>query len=562
MPSSKTTSLVICDLQPDLLGSIPEKETLLTSLKILIEIAQKRKWLILYSGLKFQPGYQNVSESHKLYGALKKLNSKLGDKAVHWFMEGYPGCEFHVLQKDDARVRHVWRSSHCHDNLVKLLKEEKIEEAYIVGIKASGSVQHAMQSVMNTGIVCTAIPECIKDDDNEKCEAILRHLLPVYGNVTPLQDIIHDFGMDELNSDTKEMYIDSISNRDTEETDILYATDCNRRGHGARYIELLMQRGNWKMYPNQIWYEDFIKGEFYCPLGKKVVDFCDEPDFSKVSMYLAGRDHLDEKDKVIEIAGKYMPKTYCIENGEWIGDMPPSDEEDGAISAPWFIKEADKNLGGAAIVIVAKPSEIMNYIVKDKRYVVQQHIRDPLLTDDGRKTHLKFYVLLIGEEDGITWNLYTYKGALLSISPHKWSATDLSQDTQVTIHRHPQHPAETEGWKQHWDSVYSKCKEATGEVIENAIQSKKLRGRSKKQYEVFSVDWMPDAHGNIWMFEFNLSPAVAQPEFDDPTSRDSRRDYLMKHDESMLKEALDIVFPWEENKGDGEWDFVKNIVAS
>ena len=73
---------------------------------------------------------------------------------------------------------------------------------------------------------------------------------------------------------------------------------------------------------------------------------------------------------------------------------------------------------------------------------------------------------------------------------------------------------------------------------------------------------MPDAHGNIWMFEFNLSPAVAQPEFDDPTSRDSRRDYLMKHDESMLKEALDIVFPWEQSKGDGEWDFVKKIVAS
>lgn len=565
MPSK--TSLVICDLQTDLLGSLHEREALLSSLKVIHEIAQKRGWLIVYSGLKFKSSYEGVSESHKLYGALKKLNNKLGDKAVHWFMEGFTGSDFYTLDKDegdadDTLFRQILRSKHSHDELVNLLTEEGIDTAYIVGAKASGSVQLAMQSIMDEGIVCTAIAECIKDDNEEKCQAILRHLLPVYGNVVKMQEIVEDFGIDQLTPQTKNMYIGLISNH--HENDFLLATDCNRRGHGARYIELLMQRGNWKMYPSQIWYEDFIKGEFYCPVGKRVVDFCDEPDFSNISMYLVGRDHLDEKDKVIEIAGKYMPKTYCIENGQWIGDAPPSDEEEGATASPWFIKESDKNLGGAAIMIVARPSEIMANITPNekKRYVVQQHIRDPLLTDDGRKTHLKFYVLLIGEEDGKQWELFTYKGALLSISPQKWTANDLSQDTQVTIHRHPEHPSETEGWKQHWDDVYKRCKNATAEVIENAIKSRKLRGRNKKQFEVFSVDWMPDTNGNLWMFEFNFSPAVAQPEFNDPNSRDKRRDYLMKHDEAMLREALDIVVPWEQSSEvDGEWDFVKKIYS-
>lgn len=273
-----------------------------------------------------------------------------------------------------------------------------------------------------------------------------------------------------------------------------------------------------------------------------------------VKILFSGREHLDEKDKVIEIAGRFMPKTFCIDEGKWVGDSPPCDDDKGAMSAPWFIKEADKNLGGDAIIIVKRPSEIMDSIQKNKRYVVQQHIRDPLLTDDGRKTHLKFYVLLICEDDGTSWTLYTYKGALLSISPTPWSPDDLSQETQVTIHRHPQPPGETEGWKQHWDRSYERCKRGTAEVIEKAITTGKLKGREKKQFEVFSVDWMPDNNGNIWMFEFNMSPAIAQREFDNPSNRDERRDYLMQHDHIMLKEALSIVMPWQGSQGQGQWE--------
>jgi hypothetical protein len=75
-----------------------------------------------------------------------------------------------------------------------------------------------------------------------------------------------------------------------------------------------LRRGGWQTYPTQVWYEDFIS-QYHCPIAKKVVDFCDEPDFSKVAMYLSGREYLDEKDKVIEFAGRFMPKTFCIDNG-------------------------------------------------------------------------------------------------------------------------------------------------------------------------------------------------------------------------------------------------------
>jgi len=485
------------------------------------------------------------------------LNEKLGDKAVHWFMEGWPGTE--ILSEDPSISPHendhiVWRSQHMPRELISLLEAEGIHNVILTGAKASGSVQAACQLLIDKCMDVSIVRDCVQDDNTERLEATLDHLLPIYGNVLTLKELVDDIGgLEILSSESKSSLVDLMSGG-TGGKALYYASDCERRGHGKRFIEILLERGDWKIYPTQIWYEDFVQGEYHCPLAKKVVDFCDEPNFSKIAMYLSGREHLDEKDKVIEIAGRFMPKTFCMEEGKWVGDEPPSDDEEGAISAPWFIKEADKNLGGDAIIIVSKPSEIMDYIHKNKRYVVQQHIRDPLLTDDGRKTHLKFYVLLICEDDGSTWSLYTYKGALLSISPKPWSPTDLSQDTQVTIHRHPHPPGETEGWKQHWDSIYEKCKQGTAEVIEKAIMTSKLKGRSKKQFEVFSVDWMPDDNGNIWMFEFNMSPAVAQREFDDPSNRDVRRDYLMQHDHIMLNEALSIVLPWQGGQGPGQWD--------
>lgn len=561
------SALLICDLQHDCIGSLAKKDSLLISIDIALQVVRGKNsvhnnsWIVIYSGLQFKSGYEGVSPNHKLFGSLKRFNEKIGDDKAHWFMEGFPGSEIVCKQSnlDDTRI--VWRSKHVPNELVALIKKEGIGQVYIVGAKASGSVQMSMQMLMDEGITVSAIKECIQDSDQRTLEATLEYILPIYGNIISLKDFVDDYGdgIDNLNDSSKDALIDLLSGGDGIGS-ALFACDCGRKGHGAKFIQLLMKRGGWKMYPTQVWYEDFIQGEFYCPMFKKIVDFCDEPEFSKVSMYLAGREYLDEKDKVISIAGRFMPKTYCIENGSFIGQSPPSDTEDGATDAPWFVKEADKNLGGAAISIVSKPSEIVNVIDVNHRYVVQQHIKRPLLTDDGHKAHLKFYVLLIGESDALSWKLYTYLGALLSISPRPWSSTDLSHDTQITIHRHPEPPSEIKGWRQHWTDVYTKCKAGTIEVIKEAIKGGKLKGRHKKQFEIFSVDWMPDEFGNIWMFEFNMSPAVAQPEYDDPTARDDRRNFLMQHDEMMLQEALSIVFPRHDEDTPGQWELAAEFM--
>merc|ERR1719364_241880 len=109
---------------------------------------------------------------------------------------------------------------------------------------------------------------------------------------------------------------------------IFYCTNCKVGGHGQRFCEYFLKRPNWRVYPNQKWFEDERRNEYHCPLGKKLVNFADESHFSRIAMYLKGRAWLEEKTKVIDIAGSYMPETFIIEGGAWKdGKAPPPDGE-------------------------------------------------------------------------------------------------------------------------------------------------------------------------------------------------------------------------------------------
>jgi Isochorismatase family len=132
--------LVICDVQHDILASLENSSSLrllLSATRIAIEAACNNKWMVvIHSGLKFQSRYNGVNHNHKLYGALRKLNDKLGnDDKVHFFMSGWPGCEFvlHIAEEDQT----IWRSNHLPHELVDALVQQQITKVFLVGVKAS-----------------------------------------------------------------------------------------------------------------------------------------------------------------------------------------------------------------------------------------------------------------------------------------------------------------------------------------------------------------------------------------------------------------------------------------
>jgi len=322
-----------------------------------------------------------------------------------------------------------------------------------------------------------------------------------------------------------------------------YVSNCLVGGHGQRFCEYLLQRPNWHLFPHQKWFEDEKGNAYHCPLGKRLVDFADETHFSRLAMYIKGRIWLEEKTKMWELVPDLMPDTYVINDCKWRdGREPPPDEQ--CPDLPWFVKEADRNWG-TSVHVCRKASECMELAKPGSTYVVQQHIRDPLLTDDGRKCHIKFYVLLVCLEDGVTWRVYCFKDGYLSISPNPWSPDDISKETQVTIIR-------TERVRQwsHWERVYPKCKAGVKEVVRRGVEEGKLEGRlGRRQFEILSADFIVDTHDKVWLFEFNMSPVLKD-----------KKESPKVHDADMITPALDIVVPWEEGTV-GNWDLAGEFVG-
>jgi len=564
-------ALVVCDMQPDFLKSItPESRrmALLDAVQISVHTARLANWPILFYCLEFKPGYEGVSPHDTVYGALARLNAKLGDAQVHWFMEGYEGSKIlpslvtaASINDDDCTII---RRRHQHhfpqQQLVNVLKEQEISHVTVVGCKAGYSIQAVCQVFCDQGFQVSVVRECVGDDDENRLAAVMQHLIPIYATVVGLVDYVDQ-------AVTIEDYVDRPKDecdlQDFQSALVQYCCDCGRGGHASLYIFYLLQRTEWQLFPRQQWYVDFID-TYFCPLGKRVIHFCDEPQFSLVSMYLKGREWLDEKEKLVQLAGNVMPETFLIKRRQWIGETPPGLNDEFIVDKTcWFVKDVNKN-GGRAVQMCNHVSECMNLTEPDEVYVVQRHVADPLLTDDGCKCHIKFYSLLHCNEHGV-WDLYTYKDAFLSVSPNQWSPNDVSKETQITVKRNKRlkFGQAVEGWQTHesvWPAAYDKCKEAVTVIVGNAIAQGKLQTRpNKKQFEIFSADFMLDTSGKLWIIEFNFSPVLYDPKFANdenlttPGLKKYHELYLKQGEEAevndgeMIRDAVTIAF--DDGKG-------------
>eukprot|EP00930_Biecheleria_cincta_P055391 TRINITY_DN41713_c0_g1_i1.p1 TRINITY_DN41713_c0_g1~~TRINITY_DN41713_c0_g1_i1.p1 ORF type:complete len:649 (+),score=93.12 TRINITY_DN41713_c0_g1_i1:71-2017(+) len=318
---------------------------------------------------------------------------------------------------------------------------------------------------------------------------------------------------------------------------------CRRIGHGTFYCEVLLRRPDWKLHPNTKWFESEDHIQYFCPEGNILVDFCDEMHFSRLCMFLKGRQCLENKARLGMLVPHLMPETFHIVDRQWVDGRCPVDRE-GEDALPWFVKEAEGNEGTfveccdtvAQCMILARPG---------KNYVVQQHVRDQLLYE-GRKFHLRLHALIICMEDGVTWRLYTYKDGYLNIAPNHWSPADVSRDTQVVIYR-----SRRIGDWEHWPNVYPKCKASFTEVVVKAVVQGKLEGRlGKKQFEIASMDYMVDTHGEVWLIECNMGPVL----------RDAYTDPEL-NDDAMVTSAFEIIVPHEDTPKPGQWDFAGEFIG-
>eukprot|EP00956_Cyclotella_meneghiniana_P014239 scaffold21256_cov40-Cyclotella_meneghiniana.AAC.6 len=467
-------ALIICDMQPDILPSLfanspSQREAFLHAVQSAVLAAISSPLpidnsLVLFTGLQFPPRYEGLHPNHCLYGSLRRLNEKVGDDAAHWFMEGYCGSDIDasllaLLKKNekndnnndvnDDKYQIIYRKAgHLPPQslIQKLQQHSSITEVTIIGAKASQSIQSTVQYIVEycPYIDVSVIREAIGDDTIRRCDAILEYLLPLYARVVSLEEfVVATCGLERFSREMQQHQQLIEANEH-----VKYYVDCERGGHYSLFVHHLAHGGDdtsscWQKYPRQKWYEDVMLSgkQYYCPLGKRVVDFCDEPAFSVISMFLKGRDCLDDKGKLMNLAKDFLPETYVIKGGgnntNNSHDIIDKIQRTESSSGPWFVKETNKN-GGRAVTVCQTAEDAMALTCNPKEtYVIQRHVTNPSLCNDngGTKWHLKVYNLLANDADGNHWTLHCHNEPFLCIASKPWSMNDLSTEAQITIRR-------------------------------------------------------------------------------------------------------------------------------
>lgn len=281
---------------------------------------------------------------------------------------------------------------------------------------------------------------------------------------------------------------------------------------------------------------------------------------------------MDDKGKLINVAQEFLPETYVMKSGENI-DLQSKQ------SGPWFVKETNKN-GGRAITVCKDSTEAIALANNDNETcVIQRHVDNPSLLNDGRKWHLKVYNLLVCDEEGSSWTLRCHNEPFLCVAEAPWSIDDLSPEAQITIRRtkRVKHDVPLEELNADNRLVFQKCTDIVSTVVQRAIESNELQGRpGKKQFEVFSADFIFDSDFKAHLIEFNFSPVLFDPlakqELTTKGLKAYMRDFELNgdaaaiNDHAMIKDVVSMVFypkqtfaKKEMQDAIGGWEYIKSF---
>ena len=578
MKQRKKHALIICDYQRVVCNSIAnkrERRSVTTCIDLSLQVARQEQHTIIWMGLAFEPGYPTVSPQNKLYGPLRKFqelsltNPSLQRNAPQWYQADHADTQFCQTPRSDEVT--IWRNTHLlsptqQEKLLKTLQD--VESVTVVGCHTGVCVQAMVQWLCSCNKEVTIISDAVGDAHPKRHQAVLEHLLPTYANqICSISNWIDDvIGLESFRH-LQQQQLQPPPSNDNDHTDrkVRYFSDCQRGGHFFLYTQHLLEQSydsnrEWRPYPTQHWYTDesILSGgstNYVCPLGKRVVEFCDEPQFSNsMSMFVKGREWLDEKDKLYTLSqtvADMMPRNYVLlRNHQWKDGKGPPTTDDS--SGPWFLKECNKN-GGTAVQVFATISECLEHANRDSIYVLQPHIANPLLTHDGRKCHVKVYNLLVNnhhnnaddDSDNTVsniWKLYTYPEAFLSTSPNPWSCHDVSVETQITTKRHERLVVgqASDTWSGWTPELYQTFQSQMATVVQAALaqgklQSRKNHNQPQPQFELFSADFMLDTDLKSWLIECNFGPVLFDPLLVDgqPLTTPGLVEYQRLYDESI-----------------------------
>ena len=541
-------TLIVCDVQPDVVRKLPEpRQKFLDLVQMAVQASRQSTTSttsIVYTMLKFDDSYTGIPSSHPRLGVLRRLAATTKNPQLKWFTSSKLSImnEMSTTNDNEYVVSRTTFLPQANDTALLEVLEKCIssttsgggqadQDSNLVTVLGYGPTVQAMCHLLGDVLALPhvqIIRECVCDENEARCQAFLEHGLLFNEQVVPLVEYLE--GVDLLH--TK---IDIVPS--TPRNTIKYVCDCGRGGHLSLFLPYLIRDYGYVPWPTQPWYKEMSSSlshtgskEYHCPLGRRVVDLCDEPQFgSGTRFFLAGRQYLDEKDLLYDLVPELMPPTFhSLEAAQEFVSQNYTDSKQEPLI--WFLKKVNQNGGRAVTVIHGLPNRPL---AKDEQ--LQLHIPNPLLFHEHSssspnrttpsekgiyKCHVKTYVHIAcvpSNEPGSAtcWQLYMHDLFYLLTASRPWSVQDLSDEAQITTlrtHRlYRDHP-----WRVKWQ-LTEKCHTRMATVLERAVQQGKLQqtpgpvdpsSKAALQFEINSADWMLDESGRIYLIECNGIPVL------------------------------------------------------
>jgi len=572
--SSNGRVLIVCDVQPDVIRKIspPERNRRVDLIKIAVQAARTTRTTstcttIIHTLMQFdEPGYRQIDPRHPRLGVLRRL-ADAGNTSVNWFTsdelplgpivvtpENKTGEQEEIVVKRSTFLPHASDgelmevlSRHCcipsgADGATTSPSTGSTYSVTLVGYQPTAqALCHILGDVLAAPSI-QILKECILWEDERDSGQQQQQLMQQQQQ--PRTQVWLDHGL--LFNEQVVSLVDFLAETDTlhEQIDCLwedgakYVCDTGRGGHLCLFLPYLIRDYGYVEWMTQPWYEEnSLTGsnkQYRCPLGRRIVDLCDEPKFSRsLRFFLAGRQYLDEKDLLYELVPEFMPPTFgsigsakayaeAIMTGDDEGE--PSQRDEPSNKFLWFVKAVNQNGGRAVRVTTSLPTSLAS----DEQ--LQLHVPRPLLYDGRFKCHVKTYQHIFRSASDSNWHVHMHDLFYLSTASRPWSADDLSDEAQITTMRtHRLYP--DSAFRKRWNLTelfHAKMRI----LMERAVLWRKLHdalqvdllpasdGDGKApatstaavpQFEVNSADWMLDQDGRVYLIECNGIPVLYDP---------------------------------------------------
>ena len=286
---------------------------------------------------------------------------------------------------------------------------------------------------------------------------------------------------------------------------------CNSSNY--KIYKLIMRhldKKEWEFVPTEFWFKEH-NVIFYKPKNMLHIDFFPGSVLSKIQVNIPSAILMTDRLKLSKICPKkYSPETYLVTDGV-IHSIKNTKRKN-----IWFLKENHKNFG-SGVNIYDNLNDVKKNIDPKKKYVLQKHIKDPLLYKK-RKFHIRSYLLIYYTNN--TYRFYVYRGGIIVISTEEWKKNNIDKSVQITQTREQNKEFDFDFYKnEYYKKLYYKIKKCMLGVINNYTDKlEDFKNLEKDSFELLGFDIMFDKNLNPYILEVNLGPVIG--DFNDDMIKD------------------------------------------